>query len=305
MNLYELSKGRRLWRGCSRRMRRSTPRRSGVFEQCQLERVAGAGRLFGIICQRHRAQARARHRGCRFLHEHPVFGQRAGLVRSDHRHRTERLDGAQAPHDGFSFGHALDAQRQRQRQIPPGGPSGTAATASATAKRKTWPKRPIPSTSSPPTAISTDQMSTTRAICPPNFFEPAFERRLFRLDAADHDRQPAHRALCARAADLDVALAAHEQRPAEDLALMLLSTGTDSPVSTDSSTITPSASIRCRQPECGRRPRCARDRQGRDRRSTDARAFHHASPRPAARPALSTARAPLRICSPDRRPDRR
>ena len=55
--------------------------------------------------------------------------------------------------------------------------------------------------------------------------EPALERRLARLDPADHGGELAHRALRARPGHLDVALAAHDQRAAEHLALQVLVDG--------------------------------------------------------------------------------
>jgi hypothetical protein len=52
------------------------------------------------------------HRG----HRHLVAGQGAGLVRADDRCRSQRLDRGQLLDDGALAGHALDPQRQHDRQ---------------------------------------------------------------------------------------------------------------------------------------------------------------------------------------------
>ncbi len=46
-------------------------------------------------------------------HRHLVPGQRAGLVGADHRHRANRLDRRQPPHDGMAPRHRLHADGQR------------------------------------------------------------------------------------------------------------------------------------------------------------------------------------------------
>ncbi len=49
------------------------------------------------------------------LHGHLVAGQGAGLVRADHRHRTQRLHRRQAADDGVAPGHALYAEGEDHR----------------------------------------------------------------------------------------------------------------------------------------------------------------------------------------------
>ncbi len=51
-------------------------------------------------------------RGPRSLDEHPVLGQRPGLVRADHRHRPEGLDGRQAANEGAPRRHPSRSQGQ-------------------------------------------------------------------------------------------------------------------------------------------------------------------------------------------------
>ena len=46
------------------------------------------------------------------LHSHFIAGQRAGFIRTDDGHRSQRLDSGQLPDDGVAPGHALHAQRQ-------------------------------------------------------------------------------------------------------------------------------------------------------------------------------------------------
>ena len=46
---------------------------------------------------------------------HPVLGERAGLVRADHRRRTQRLDGRQPLDDRAAAGEIAHADRQRER----------------------------------------------------------------------------------------------------------------------------------------------------------------------------------------------
>src|SRR6266540_3122645 len=87
-----------------------------VFEKRLIERIAGAGLLIRVIGQRHRPQSVFDIGAVQPPHEHAVLGQRAGLVRGDYGHRTERFDGAQAAHYGLPFRHSFHAQRQRQRQ---------------------------------------------------------------------------------------------------------------------------------------------------------------------------------------------
>ena len=49
-------------------------------------------------------------------HRHLVAGEGAGLVGADDRRRSQRLDGGQLLDDGALAGHALDAQRQHDRE---------------------------------------------------------------------------------------------------------------------------------------------------------------------------------------------
>jgi hypothetical protein len=46
-------------------------------------------------------------------HRHCIFGQGPGLVGTDHRGAAQGFDGRQVADDGAAFGHAADADRQR------------------------------------------------------------------------------------------------------------------------------------------------------------------------------------------------
>ena len=48
-------------------------------------------------------------------HAHPVLRERARLVRADDRHRAERLDRGQPPHEGVALRHLARAHRERHR----------------------------------------------------------------------------------------------------------------------------------------------------------------------------------------------
>ena len=54
-------------------------------------------------------------RNAEFADRHLVFGQGPGLVRADHGCAAQRLHGRQPPHQRMAFDHALDADRQRDR----------------------------------------------------------------------------------------------------------------------------------------------------------------------------------------------
>jgi len=79
-------------------------RRASIDHNVALRSVARAGHL-GLA-------GSGDHRG----HRHLVAGEGAGLVRADDRRRSERLDGGQLLDDGVLAGHALDPQRQHDRE---------------------------------------------------------------------------------------------------------------------------------------------------------------------------------------------
>ena len=108
---------------------------------------------------------------------------------------------------------------------PPGRPSGTAATAKATENRTTCPEAPDPlDHQSADGQSEADRQDGDRDLVA-ELAEPALERRLARLDLADHGGQLAHGAFRAGPGHLDVTLAAHDERAAEHLDSQVLVDG--------------------------------------------------------------------------------
>ena len=75
-----------------------------------------------------------------FANPHAVLGERAGLVGTDDRRRTERLDGRQVADQDVALRHALGGEHEREGQVG-SRPSGTMATMMPIAKNEVLPER--------------------------------------------------------------------------------------------------------------------------------------------------------------------
>ena len=138
-------------------------------------------------------------------HMHSVLGQRARLVCRDHGDGAERLDGVEPPHDGLALGEPLDAHGQRQCQHG-GQPLGNRGDRQRhreqhdlTEAADTFDDDAANRQNEPQPQYRNGDLVAERA-------EPALQRRLADLDAADHGCETAHRAVRAGLRHLDVAL---------------------------------------------------------------------------------------------------
>ena len=96
----------------------------GARRRCRARRRAAAAsrrpppprtRHLAVRRRARRRRPRSRHRASTARCGHQPLGERAGLVRGQHGHRPERLDGRQAPHHRGTARHPVRPQGERHR----------------------------------------------------------------------------------------------------------------------------------------------------------------------------------------------
>ena len=188
----------------------------GIPQEPQIQWIPGARGEIAVVGQDHGGE---RPRGVDDVDAadvHPVLGERARLVGGDDVHRAKRLDGRQAPHDGALPRHPLDTEREGHRE------HGGQAFGDGGHRQRDGEdddvRRPAeafgrhtqhPEHEGEPEHHARDL--TAEGV------DTLLERRLRRLDVAEHRRQAPHRTRGPGTGDVHERMSAEEQRAAEGL----------------------------------------------------------------------------------------
>ncbi len=187
-----------------------------VAQQPEVQRIAGTGRQVGVVGEHDRLERPRQVDGVNRPHVHAALGERAGLVGGDDGDRPERLDRRQPAHHRAVPRHPFHPQGQRhgqhRRQPLRHGGHGEGHR-----EDDHFGRVAEPFGSNARHADAGGQQQHPARDPPPEFVDPALERRLRHGDAAEQRCQAAHRTGGSGAGGVEEGLAAHQQRAAHDL----------------------------------------------------------------------------------------